>query len=300
MPRMRTIKPGFFANDLLAEVGPFGQLLFAGLWILADREGRLEDRPQRIKAFVFPYYDVDVSPLLDALADRGFIVRYSIGDDRYIQVENFLRHQNPHIKEQGSVIPPPDRSGPEMVQETVPEPSSSGAGTNAARCMHSANTGQAPEKHSSCPASMGHGMWDVGHGEPREEVVRASNLRAREEPPPPPPPPDSAPSPRTDPPDPSDSWTDREQACLTPRLYRWAARIGLDLDVDHAKNQLVLFRGGIGEIRPGESVYTALCNFLLREFRYLKRQKTARSGTTAGGDRDPPEKPGGAAYRYVV
>ena len=54
MARARILKPGFFANELLAEIHPYGRLLFAGLWTLADREGRLEDRPKRIVRCDFP------------------------------------------------------------------------------------------------------------------------------------------------------------------------------------------------------------------------------------------------------
>jgi hypothetical protein len=49
MPRTRQIKPGFFKNDELAELPIEARLLFAGLWTIADREGRLEDRPKKIK-----------------------------------------------------------------------------------------------------------------------------------------------------------------------------------------------------------------------------------------------------------
>jgi len=48
MARSRNIKPGFFRNEMLAECSPLARLLFAGLWCLADRFGRLEDRPKRI------------------------------------------------------------------------------------------------------------------------------------------------------------------------------------------------------------------------------------------------------------
>ena len=53
--RARNIKPGFFKNDTLAELEFAARLLFIGLWGLADRAGRLEDRPKKIKAEVFPY-----------------------------------------------------------------------------------------------------------------------------------------------------------------------------------------------------------------------------------------------------
>ena len=44
MARARLLKPGFFTNEDLCELPAFGRLLFAGLWTIADREGRLEDR----------------------------------------------------------------------------------------------------------------------------------------------------------------------------------------------------------------------------------------------------------------
>jgi hypothetical protein len=105
MARARNIKPGFFDNEELAELGPEAMLLFVGLWTLADREGRLEDRPRRIKAQVFPYFDVNVDATLDALAERTFIVRYVVADTAYIQVINFTKHQRPHSNESQSVIP---------------------------------------------------------------------------------------------------------------------------------------------------------------------------------------------------
>lgn len=58
MARSRNIKPAFFFNEQLAEVAPLGRLLFIGLWTIADREGRLEDRPRKIKAEVLAYDDL--------------------------------------------------------------------------------------------------------------------------------------------------------------------------------------------------------------------------------------------------
>lgn len=105
MARARNIKPSFFANDDLADIDPLGRLLFIGLWTLADREGRLEDRPRRIKAEVLPYDDCDVDSLLGDLQKHGFILRYEVGGDQFIQVVNFAKHQNPHVKESASSIP---------------------------------------------------------------------------------------------------------------------------------------------------------------------------------------------------
>ena len=104
--RARLLKPGFFKIEELADVPAHGRLLFAGLWTLADRDGRLEDRPARIRVEVFPYEDhVDVERLLAILADRGFVVRYTVGGRRYLWIPTFLEHQRPHFRESASQLP---------------------------------------------------------------------------------------------------------------------------------------------------------------------------------------------------
>lgn len=108
MSRSRNIKPKFFKNEDLAECDPLARILFAGLWCEADREGRLEDRPKRLKAEYLPYDECNVDSLLDQLKARGFIVRYAVNGARYIAVLNFLKHQQPHHKEVASEIPPPN------------------------------------------------------------------------------------------------------------------------------------------------------------------------------------------------
>lgn len=107
MARARNIKPGFFKNELLVQCSPHARLLFAGLWCWADRAGRLEDRPVRLRAEIFPYEDVDVSALLDELADKGFVLRYEVAGRKYIQINTFQSHQSPHVKEPESIIPAP-------------------------------------------------------------------------------------------------------------------------------------------------------------------------------------------------
>lgn len=122
MARARNLKPSFFTNDTLAEIDPLGRLLFQGLWCLADREGRLEDRPKRIKAELLPYDNCDVDSLLSDLNRYGFIERYAVGEQRFIQVVNFSKHQNPHVKEAASSIPAPDKHSASTVQALeIPE-----------------------------------------------------------------------------------------------------------------------------------------------------------------------------------
>ena len=71
MARARNIKPGFFRNADLAELPIEARLLFIGLWTIADREGRMEDRPKQIKMELFPADSLDCDDLLDQLAIVG-------------------------------------------------------------------------------------------------------------------------------------------------------------------------------------------------------------------------------------
>ncbi len=105
--RARNIKPSFFTNEVLVELPFEARLLFIGLWTLADREGRLEDRPKRIKMSLFPADDLNIDKLLSGLSEKGFIQRYEINDNKYIQILSFAKHQNPHVKESASTIPAP-------------------------------------------------------------------------------------------------------------------------------------------------------------------------------------------------
>ena len=108
MARARNIKPGFFTNDELVE-HPFEvRLLFIGLWTIADREGRLMDRPKKIRMEIFPADNVDCDSALEKLANSGFIKRFAVNGERFIQILNWNKHQNPHVKEQASTLPTPD------------------------------------------------------------------------------------------------------------------------------------------------------------------------------------------------
>lgn len=118
MARSRNIKPGFFVNEYLVELPFETRLLFAGLWTLADREGRLEDRPKKIKMAIFPADNVDINQSLQQLHDAGLIIRYVVGNKAYIEIRKFKQHQNPHIKEAASVIPAPGEHGADTRQAT--------------------------------------------------------------------------------------------------------------------------------------------------------------------------------------
>lgn len=126
--RARNLKPSIFKNEVLGAADPLYTVVFEGLWCMADREGRLEDRPLRIHAEINPYRpSAGTVQALDWLGVHGFIIRYTTDCGRYISITKFKEHQQPHVKEAASRLPDP------------------------AKCLnnkeHRASTVQAPEKH---------------------------------------------------------------------------------------------------------------------------------------------------------
>ena len=79
----------------------------------------MHDRPKKIKAEILPYDECDVDELLESLAKLGFVLRYEVSGTRYIQVVNFDKHQNPHVNEQASEIPAPDKHQTSTGQQPV-------------------------------------------------------------------------------------------------------------------------------------------------------------------------------------
>jgi hypothetical protein len=92
-------------DEIIASCGPLARLLFYHLHSIADRQGRLEDRPKRIAVECLPYDDVNVDNLLDELHHHGLIVRYEVAGARYLAIPTFLVHQSPHLREAISRIP---------------------------------------------------------------------------------------------------------------------------------------------------------------------------------------------------
>lgn len=127
MARIRYLKPGFFSNEYLGKLPPLARLAFEGLWCYADRKGRLEDRPGRLRAAILPYdpiTDEEFSGLLEMLQAKPgeFIVRYSVEGRALIAICRFLDHQKIHHKESPSVLPGPDGAdgGPPLAPSSPP------------------------------------------------------------------------------------------------------------------------------------------------------------------------------------
>ena len=184
MARARNIKPAFFLNDDLVELSFEYRLLFIGLWTLADREGRLEDRPKRIKMGVFPADNVDVDAGLAELQKYGFIQRYEINGEKLVQILNFTKHQNPHHTEKGSELPDingvyPDYHVKQTVKKqskTVTEPAvnesstdNNGALTVKPPCLDGENPADSLIPDSLIPETL----EEIGAAAPAEKPERA-------------------------------------------------------------------------------------------------------------------------------
>lgn len=146
MARARNIKPGFYKNEDLAECSVWARLIFPGIWMLADREGRLEDRPKRIKGELLPFDSIEVDPLLSELERFGFILRYAVDGIRYIQITKFSEHQAPHVREAASTIPAPS-SQEESTAKAVPS-------TNLGRAQASPRSPDSLNPSSLNPSSL--------------------------------------------------------------------------------------------------------------------------------------------------
>jgi len=97
--RIRTVKPDFFKHDKISDLKPLTRLLFIALWCMADRRGRLEDRPKRIKAECLPYDECDLDAMLWELHSAGFLDRYEVEGLQVIEISAFEKHQRISGKE---------------------------------------------------------------------------------------------------------------------------------------------------------------------------------------------------------
>ena len=99
MPRIRTIKPDFWEDDVIGLLSRDARLLFIATWNLADDEGRLRWSAPYLKASAFMYDDdIDnavVERLMTELEGLELVRPYRAGKAQqpFATVTNFARHQ---------------------------------------------------------------------------------------------------------------------------------------------------------------------------------------------------------------
>ncbi|QDV34929.1 hypothetical protein [Tautonia plasticadhaerens] len=173
MARARNIKPSFFENEHLAELDFAARLLFIGLWTEADKEGRLEYRPKKLRKQIFPYDDIDL-PLLNRylteLARLGFLTFYVHDALLYIWINKFRQHQSPHKTERESSLPEATEKNTVHYQHLEEN--------------NGALTVKAPLDNGSCMVGIGIMNYESSKG---INVANGAHARTREETHPPPP-----------------------------------------------------------------------------------------------------------------
>ena len=96
MPRIRTIKPGFFKSEDVSALPFRARLTWVGLWTQCDDHGRYKDSVRLIKGDVWPLDDVslrDIEEDLSILEEQRRLVRYEVDGKRYLAVVNWHAHQ---------------------------------------------------------------------------------------------------------------------------------------------------------------------------------------------------------------
>lgn len=114
MPRIRSLKPGFFTSDEVAVLTIRARYTWMGLWCHVDDAGRCRDRAALIRAAVYPLDDVtevEVERDLAELSRHGRIRRYTVGDKQYLEVTNFGKHQKPSHPRPSDLPAPPEGAG---------------------------------------------------------------------------------------------------------------------------------------------------------------------------------------------
>jgi hypothetical protein len=114
MPRIRTVKPELFKHEHLfdaeRETGLPLRLAFIGLFTACDREGRFHWRPRTLKVECLPHDDIDFSRVLDALATRGYILKYEVEGGVFGCIANWKKHQFVNNRESHSTLPSPNKT----------------------------------------------------------------------------------------------------------------------------------------------------------------------------------------------
>lgn len=133
MARIRAIKPGFFHNEVLAELDAYTRLFWIGMWPISDRNGVIEYRPKRLKAMVFPYNDeITTQKVINMVADlddSGFVTIFDARESQWLHHITWADHQKPHHTEKHYGNPLPPETYEKDGYDTVTTPSQDGLKT---------------------------------------------------------------------------------------------------------------------------------------------------------------------------
>jgi len=96
MPRARLISPEFWTSEAVVDCPPMTRLLLLGLSTFADDFGVLPLRPRTLRMQVFPGDALDddqMRAMLEELAARGLVRRYTVDGVEYLAIVDWAVHQ---------------------------------------------------------------------------------------------------------------------------------------------------------------------------------------------------------------
>lgn len=110
MPRIRTIKPGFFKSEDVSALPMRARLTWVGLWTQCDDHGRYKDSVRLLKGDLWSLDDVSLREIeedLSILEQERRLVRYEVDGKRYLAVVNWHAHQAINRPGKPKYPPPP-------------------------------------------------------------------------------------------------------------------------------------------------------------------------------------------------
>lgn len=117
MPRIRTVKPEFWEDEVLGLLPRDARLLFVATFNMADDEGLLRWTPAYVKASAFMYDDDltvnDVGKLMQHITDAGLLFPYvgGVARQQLACIVNFRKHQRINRPQKSKLVPPSLQSG---------------------------------------------------------------------------------------------------------------------------------------------------------------------------------------------
>ena len=143
--RGRWVKPEFFTDRKMAELGPVGALVYQALWVIADDTGMAMCDPELLKGQVFTRWSaVGVPEITEALRHQFSLNRirfYQGGDELFAEVVHWRENQPIHKPSKFTYREDYSKRGKDL-QEIVPE----WCGTSEALVRHSP-----PPQHPNTP-----------------------------------------------------------------------------------------------------------------------------------------------------
>lgn len=112
MARQRFIWPSIWSDKAFGSLKPDEQILFVGLWSLADDEGRINADPAYLRGAIFPYKDYTVKKVLtlrNGVVERMRNVYLYTPDDsdhEAIQFTKWSEYQKPKYPSPSKIAPP--------------------------------------------------------------------------------------------------------------------------------------------------------------------------------------------------